>query len=464
MKNIWYTLLIGICFAQTSCEDFVEVDVSDNKIVSEMVFGSDETANSAVTGIYNELFKAEFSNGGFYSVSLLGGLSADEFRTTALNEELLEFGENEILAENSYNLLLWSSAYNIIYMCNAVMDGLEKYDGVSSAMKVQLLGETAFVRAFVYLYLVNLYGEVPLILSPDYRTNALASRSDAQEIYKSIISDLEMAITNLGDTFLEGQRIRPNKFTALALLARVHLYRENWEKAEEASTQVIGSTSNFDLVNNLDEVFLANSKEAIWQITPAGGGLSFATNEGRILILTSPPPDSQKPVALTNDLIGSYADVDIRKEHWIGKLDTEDEVYHYPFKYKVNSADVITEYSMVLRLAEQYLIRAEARAQLGKISESISDLNKIRARANIGTISAMAPIIGRDQLLDSLHLERRRELFTEWGHRWLDLKRTERASDVLGSIKTSWQTSDGLYPIPESEIDKNPNLEQNNGY
>lgn len=442
----------------------MEVDVPDNKIVSETVFGSDETANSAVTGIYNELFKAEFSNGGFYSVSLLGGLSADEFRTTALNDELLEFGENEILAENSYNLPLWSSAYNIIYMCNAVMDGLEKYDGVSSAMKVQLLGETAFVRAFVYLYLVNLYGEVPLILSPDYRTNALASRSDAQEIYKSIISDLEMAITNLGDTFLEGQRIRPNKFTALALLARVHLYRENWEKAEAASTQVIGSTSNFSLINNLDEVFLANSKEAIWQITPAGGSLSFATNEGRIYILTSPPPDSQKPVALTNDLIGSYADVDIRKENWIGRLDTEDEVYHYPFKYKVNSADEITEYSMVLRLAEQYLIRAEARAHQDKLAGAIADLDKIRTRAHLAPLSMIAPGINKVALLDSMQLERRRELFTEWGHRWLDLKRTERTSDVLGSIKTSWQPSDGLYPIPESEIDKNPNLEQNNGY
>lgn len=464
MKNIWYTLLIGICFTQTSCEDFVEVDVPDNKIVSETVFGSDETANSAVTGIYNELFNADFSNGGLRSVSLLGGLSADEFWTTALNDELLEFGENEILAENSYNLPLWSSAYNIIYMCNAVMDGLEKYDGVSSTMKLRLLGETAFVRAFVYFYLVNLYGEVPLVLSPDYRTNALASRSDAQEIYESIISDLETSISNLGNSFLDGQRIRPNKYTALALLARVYLYRENWEKAEAASTQVIGNISNFDLLNNLDEVFLANSKEAIWQITPAGRSLSYATNEGRILILTSPPPDSQKPVALTKDLMGSYADVDIRREHWIGKLDTEDEVYHYPFKYKVNSADEITEYSMVLRLAEQYLIRAEARAQLGKIPEAIRDLDKIRIRANLGRLSVIAPGINGSALLDSIHLERRRELFTEWGHRWLDLKRTERASDVLGSIKTSWQPSDGLYPIPESEIDKNPNLEQNNGY
>ena len=68
------------------------------------------------------------------------------------------------------------------------------------------------------------------------------------------------------------------------------------------------------------------------------------------------------------------------------------------------------------------------------------------------------------QLLDSIKLERRRELFTEWGHRWLDLKRWELASQLLSDKKEAWQPEDVLYPIPEEEIRKNYNLTQNDGY
>lgn len=449
---------------QSSCENFVEVDVPDHKIVSQTVFGSDETANSAVVGIYNELFNAEFSNGGFYSVTLLAGLSSDTFRTIYQYDEMIEFEENEILVQNSYNLTLWSSAYNIIYMCNAVMDGLQSYNGVSREMENKLMGEVQFVRAFVYFYLVNLYGEVPLIQTSDYRENALASRTKTEDIYSAIIADLENAITILGDTYNGGERTRPNKFTAMALLARVYLHLEDWEKAEIYSTDVINSTENYSLLNNLNEVFLANSKEAIWQISPAGGTLSFIPNEARMFILNDPPPDSQNPVALSNDLTASYPEEDFRLEQWIGTFTTDNQVYYYPFKYKTNSSDVIMEYSMVIRLAEQYLIRAEARAHQDKLIGAITDLDKIRKRANLAPLSTIASGIGGTALLDSIQVERQRELFSEWGHRWLDLKRTKTAPEVLSIKKTSWEATDVLYPIPEEEISKNPNLTQNNGY
>ncbi|PXX29946.1 RagB/SusD family nutrient uptake outer membrane protein [Arenibacter sp. ARW7G5Y1] len=465
MKHKWYIIVLSICLLHTACEEFVDVDLPDNKISSETVFGSDETANAAVMGIYNELYNLDgFSNGGFRSVTLLGDLSADNLRTITLNQEMSEFQESEIISDNAYNQTLWSSAYNIIYMCNAVLDGLDTYSGVSNKTRDRLMGEVQFVRAFAYFYLVNLYGEVPLVQSSDYRQNAMAPRSSIEDIYSAMTTDLESSIHVLGDSYGEGERWRANRFTAQALLARVHLYLENWEKAENHSTEIIGSTENFTLLDHLDDIFLANSKEAIWQITPAGRSLSFVTNEGRILILTSPPPNSQKPVALTTDLMGSFADEDLRMEHWIGKLDTEDGVYHYPFKYKVNSANVITEYSMVLRLAEQYLIRAEARAHQDNLPGAIADLDKIRTRAHLVPLSIIDPGINRAALLDSIHLERRRELFTEWGHRWLDLKRTGSVSKVLGIKKPLWQDTDVLYPIPETEIDKNPSLTQNNGY
>ncbi|WP_233530570.1 RagB/SusD family nutrient uptake outer membrane protein [Gelidibacter salicanalis] len=460
-----YIILISLYLLHTSCEDFVSVEVPDYKIISETVFSNDITANSAVVGIYNELFKADFSNGNFRSVTMLAGLSGDNLRTTALNYAMIEFGENEILNTNSYNLDLWSSAYKIIYMCNAVLDGLQMSEGVTTKMKDKLMAEARFVRAFVYFYLVNLYGDVPLIQTTDYRVNALASRNTTPEVYELIIDDLKSAVAVLDINFDNGERLRANKFTAMALLARTYLFVEDWENAETFSNQVIDSSDNYTLLENLNEVFLVNSKESIWQLSPAGrGALSFITNEARIFILTSPPPNSQQPVALSSEIIESYDNEDLRLKHWIGKFDTENQAFYYPFKYKNNSQGIITEYNMVMRLAEQYLIRAEARAQLGKLTESIVDLDKIRKRANLQLISDSAPDIGKEALLDSISKERNRELFSEWGHRWLDLKRTGIATEVLSNKKSSWQDTDLLYPIPEDEINKNPNLTQNNGY
>ena len=116
---------------------------------------------------------------------------------------------------------------------------------------------------------------------------------------------------------------------------------------------------------------------------------------------------------------------------------------------------------MVLRLAEQYLIRAEARAQQNNISGSQSDLNLIRNRAGLVNTAAN----DKTALLTAIEHERQVELFTEWGHRWLDLKRTNRADAVLGPIKApNWQPTDMLYPIPQTQIANDPNVHQNPGY
>lgn len=466
MKNKWYLIIISTCFIQSSCDDFVDVDVPDNRIVSKTVFTNDETANRAVVGIYNELFKADFSNGDLRSVTMLGELAADNFQTTVMNDAMKEFEDNNILVNNTYNLNLWSSAYKIIYMCNSVIYGLNTFQGVSEKMKDKLMAEAQFVRAFVYFYLVNLYGNIPLIQTTNYEENALAFRNTTSEVYDLIIDDLESAAAVLDATFDNGERLRANKYTAIALLARVYLFLEDWEKAETLSTQVIDSSENYSLLNNLDEVFLGNSKETIWQISPAGGGtLSFLTNEARVFILTSPPPNSQQPVALTADFLKTFNKEDFRLKHWIGEFNTETKVYSYPFKYKNNrSEETIIEYSMAMRLAEQHLIRAEAQAHQGKLIKAITDIDKIRKRAQIDLISKTIPNIDQESLIDSIQIERRRELFSEWGHRWMDLNRTGKASEILSNKVASWQDSDLLFPIPEFEINKNPNLTQNNGY
>jgi hypothetical protein len=135
--------------------------------------------------------------------------------------------------------------------------------------------------------------------------------------------------------------------------------------------------------------------------------------------------------------------------------------YYYPYKYKIVSNATISEYSMVLRLAEQYLIRAEARVQ-NNLPGAIGDLNVLRARASL---PALSTTLSPAQVTTAIEHERQVELFTEFGHRWLDLKRTGRADAVLGQLKgANWQPTDVLYPLPLTEIQTNQNLTQNPGY
>lgn len=461
MKYFKILILALICFLQISCDDFVEVEIPDDRIISESVFKNDETANSAVKGIYNELYQAQFSSGFQTSISVLSALSADNLKANVTTTNLLEFQENEIFISNSYNLGIWSSAYNIIYMANSVLRGLEENNGVSSEMEEKLSGEARFIRAFTYYYLVNLYGEVPLVLSTDYERNSQLSRNSTVEIYEQIVQDLEIAAEQLGSTYENGERLRANRFTAMALLARVYLNQGEWELAENYSTEVIESSETFELLAH-EEVFLANSREAIWQISPTEGGSTRTnTREGDFFIMLN----NRGSVALTEDLVDSFESDDTRLEQWIGLFETDTESYYFPYKYKVkNATEEISEYSMVMRLAEQYLIRAEARAELNKLTEALEDLNKIRERSNLSALSTDDPGINRDAIINHILEERRKELFTEWGHRWLDLKRRGEARAILSSKKPLWEDTDIFYPIPEDELRKNPNLIQNQGY
>ncbi len=453
-------LLVGLI--QISCEDLVEVPVPNDRIVSQTVFEKDKTANSAVIGIYNELYNSSFSSGLQTSISVLAGLSADNLESTVSTSNLIEYEENEIFISNSYNLNIWSSAYNIIYMTNAVLAGLNNSNNISQNLKEQLEGETRFIRGFTYFYLVNLYGNVPLVLTPNYENNAVINRSKDVDIYNQVIEDLEVAADVLDGTYEDGERLRVNAWVAKAFLARVHLYLGNWGLAEDLSTQVIEASETYQLLDNLNEVFLANSQEAIWQITPLAAGFGQSnTNEGSYFIMEN----NRENVALKEDFINSFDENDLRLRDWIGTFQTDNSRYFFPYKYKIkNATGTITEYSMVLRLAEQYFIRAEARTHQGNLAEAIEDLDKIRSRANLNSIVDSHPEINQEFLLDIIMQERRREFFTEWGHRWLDLKRTEKASEILSPIKPLWESSDVLYPIPEEELSKNPNLDQNIGY
>ncbi|MEP2056475.1 MAG: RagB/SusD family nutrient uptake outer membrane protein [Maribacter litoralis] len=215
----------------------------------------------------------------------------------------------------------------------------------------------------------------------------------------------------------------------------------------------------FGLEPDLNKVFLKDSPETIWQFKP--GEYPKNTREATQLIIQAIPGQTY---ALTDDLIEVFEEGDLRKTNWIASIsDTEGTVtLHYAHKYKANLNETESlEYSILLRSAELYLIRAEARAHLGKITGAQQDLNAIRNRAGLPNTTAHTTT----DLLSAILQERRTEFFTEQGHRWFDLKRTGLANETLQDQKLNWQPRGVLLPVPESEIEMNPNLlPQNNGY
>ncbi|SMC98103.1 RagB/SusD family nutrient uptake outer membrane protein [Pedobacter nyackensis] len=453
-------LLFTFLILLGSCKKFLDINPPKDRIDRSKVFENDETATSAVIGVYSQMAgnTLGFASGGNSSVSVLGGLSADELKS--YSDALKFFSENQIQTNDSKINNVWRTAYNYIYTANAIIEGLAVVNGVSESTKKQLLGEAKFIRAFCYFYLTNLFGDVPLILNTNYKVNENAPKSSSATIYSQTITDLLDAETLLSDSYVTNERVRPNKWVAKSLLSRVYLYTEKWDLAAQKASEVINHKVLYTLVNDLDKVFLKNSTEAIWQLVPPAGQ---NTTEGGFFILTATPTS----VSLSPDLLAAFDNsLDNRKNVWIKELNNTTGRYSYSYKYKIRTSSLVTvpvtEYSMVIRLAELHLIRAEAKARLGQVEPALDDINIIRRRAGIVTpVTGLNPL----QCLMEIRKQRRLELFTEWGHRWLDLKRTVEANTILPPLKgSSWQNTDVLYPIPDEEINRNINLIQNLGY
>jgi hypothetical protein len=391
-------------------------------------------------------------------------------------DELIQFGNgnnpfftNNLLPTTGDISAIWNAAYYDIYTTNAAIEGLQASATLSTAIKNQLTGEAKFLRAFIYFYLVNYFGDVPLATTTAYAATSLLPRSPATIVYQQIISDLKDAKDLLATDYSvsKDERTRANAWAATALLARVYLYTSDWANAEAQATAVINNTGDYTLAAaaDLNTVFLANNREAILQLQDINiDNFLFATQEGNTFI--PPDPTINPNYILTDQLLAAFEPDDLRRINWVDSNDFSGSgtFYYYPHKYKVRETtpDNITEYYVLLRLAEQYLIRAEARAQQSNPDGALADVNMIRLRANLLPLSD--PSISKEQLLAAIAQERRVEFFAEWGHRWFDLKRTGQADAVLGPIKPQWKETAKLFPIPLSEIEIDPNLSQNKGY
>ncbi len=453
------------------CKKFMTIDPPNYQLVTQSVFSNNATATSAQLSIYSQWSLNPVS----YKTLQITGNSSDELFNYSTDLGLRGYYTNNILPLSEAASDVWTPAYNYIYQANAIITGLKNNSSLNVKIAQQLIGESEFLRAYWHFYLTNLFGDIPLVTSTDYTVNGTISRTPQVDVYKQIVTDLLDAQSKLNVNFVDGsdtttttERTRPTSWAATALLARVYLYLKDYSNAYEQANKVIGNATLFSITDSLNQVFLKNSRESIWQLQAVS--TSIDTYEGYGFILTTTPGSGLSACStISTQLLAAFEPNDARKSKWIGSIAVGAKTYFFPYKYK-NRTVSTSEYSTLLRLAEQYLIRAEAQANgAGNgISGAINDINVIRKRAGLLPYSGA---IDQSSVMNAILHERQVELFTEGCHRWFDLKRTGMVNTVMGSPGNvcsekggTWNPNATLYAIPQTERNNDPNLSQNIGY
>lgn len=464
INNIFIVLLLSAA----GCKNAVEIPTPSTSLVGSNVYADPKTATAVLTGIYDNMHANSGFADGTQAITTYMGTAADEMKNYYVGTAAKQFYQNAL--SESPGTYFWAQFFKYIYVANNAIEGLNKSTALSQDVKQQLLGEALFSRAFMNFYAVNLYGDIPLVTTTDYQANNVVARTPQADVYKAIITDLLSAQSMLTDDYkdannqLTDTKIRPNKAAATALLARTYLYTGDWKNAELQSTSLI-ENSNYTL-EPLANAFLIGSSEAIWQL--AAANTSFTNTIDAYYFVMKTTPGTNHHITLSTQLLNAFEAGDNRRTQWVGTFTKGGVTYYYPYKYRNNqTGSAPTEYLVVLRLAEQYLIRAEARAQLGE-ANATDDLNTIRNRAGLNNYAGPTD---KNSLLAAILHERQIELMAEWGHRWFDLKRTGNLDAVMGGANGvcaakggTWSSDWALLPLPVSEITINPNLKQNHGY
>jgi hypothetical protein len=447
--------LAVICMMASSCKKLIQIPPSPkNELSATQIFADSVDALGAISAIYNNGLTPDINNG---VITFVSGLSSDELTNTSgsdLDAQAIFY--NAPTTDNGYVEQLWGGAYGAIYRINACIAGISASTGISASCKKQYLGELEVYRALYCFDMVNLFGAVPLPLTTDFKTNATLPRTSTTAVYTQIAADLTDATTKLTAKYPSSGHARPNVYTAWGYLAKVYLYLGQYQDATNAASMVINS-GVYSLSTDLTKAFLDGSAEALWQL-PLTTTLYGQTNAGYIFV---PPANTIPTYTINAPLLNAFEAGDKRRTSWVGTTVVGGTTYYYPDKYKNRTtAPMPIEDVMMLRLADIYLVRAEASANLNQLTTAAADINLIRQRAGLNSSTAST----QATILTAIYHERQTELFVEQADRWFDLKRTGMADAVLSVEKPGWVPSHALLPVPVAELQNDPKLTQNPGY
>ncbi|MDX1909168.1 MAG: RagB/SusD family nutrient uptake outer membrane protein [Bacteroidia bacterium] len=437
-------LMLALLLAMSGCAE--RLDLKPFQSVSEeLALGSDGNVKTVLTGAYDALSDGDLYGGNILrNAELLGG--DDEVAWVGTFNGPREIFNKAMITTNGDVELMWTESYQTINIANNVIASLAV---VNEADRAQVEGEALFIRSLMYFDLVRFFAPqyetataneagVPLVLTPtrDVSAASQVSRASIGQVYAQIIADLTKA---------EGLLASENDYqatagAAAALLARVYLQQGAYAEATAAADRVISSgvyalNGDYEDAFNLDE----NGAEDIFAIQ-----LTEQDGVNNMNLFFSIP-----------DFGGRDGDIEVLEDH-LALYDAADT--RLALFFEGNGATRSGKWNnqfgniSVIRLAEMYLIRAEANLRQGSSTgaEPLADYNTLRERAGLPAATAVT--------VDDILLERRRELAHE-GFRIHDQRRTRQS---VGS--RPYNDPKLVFPIPQREINANPNLSQNTGY
>lgn len=448
MKRIVFISLLtaGLGLLASACDALLD-QTPANYVSDKAIIVDAASAQAALNGVYHQL-GAEGYYGGKYFVAGIY-LAGDNVTWTGSLNYYYDFNTHQYSADNQLLSKAWYAIYATVNQANQVIDKVTALDNVNAEEKARIIGEATLIRSLAFFDLARTWGNIPLVRratsSPDQFAGV--KQTPASTVYQEVIADVK-SIYN--DLLASSDRDHISKATADAFLARVFLYAGDWENAEIHAGRLI-TNGTYELIDY--PLFLKGklTRESIWELT-----YSSSNKNEHSLYWRSPNdggrhewgPSKELVALLSNPLVGGsrkslFTDLSTAQvpDYYVGNL------YYRP------TGD---DPAFLFRIAEQYLIRAEARARKTNpdLQGALSDLNAVRRRAQV--LDSRASTLA--EVLQAIENERRVEFALE-PHRWFDLIRTSRAVQVLGV-----QLYQTLFPIPYNDIQADNDLIQNPEY
>lgn len=455
IKNYTAILVIPIVFLASSCKNLLDPQPllyvsEDNSILNK------KSADAALIGAYSALSQNNYQGNNFrYIVNL----SDDNLRWVGNSPSNREFDVHDVFATNTSVSSLWGALYSTINISNNIIQTTPKVNDptFSQSDRNVVIGEAYFIRAMAYFDLVRLWGNVPIITESTRNPNSGdgIGNSAPELVYRQVSEDLESAQNLLPQNPAVLNRNRATIYAVWALKSRLFLYLKEWQKASDYADLVIKETGKFSLVSSYPQFFNAkNTTESIFEIDyTINNKNSFAGNwfASNITGGTRELLPTDEFIALARGPYGGD------RKSLLLDINTPPKgiITYGNMNFKISTGE---NQVYALRIAELYLIRAEAKAELSRPAEAVADIRTIRLRAkaqddDLNGLTDKAAIIGK------VLQERRLELAYE-SHRWFDLIRRGIAQQVLG-ITDAHKL---LYPIPRQELLVDKSLKQNPGY
>jgi hypothetical protein len=474
-KYLFIILLVSPIIFSTSCKKLQE----DPKAVltTEQFYKTKSDAISAVTSVYNALnASGQTIYNSLFQIGL--DIASDEALPgpRARNANVRAFAVLSHATTNDRVEEIWKQHYAAINRANVAIDRIPAID-MDATLRTRLVNEAKFLRALYYFNLVRLYGGVPLVLhepSSLGNTEIFVKRNTLDEVYQQIIQDFKDA-ENLPASFTGTDIGRATGGAAKSLLTRVYLTRKDWDNTITKSLEVINGSYGYDLFSNFADVFNKvnnNGKEHIF----SAQFKSYTNGRGNSLGSRGTPTgipgiDGGDADIPTTNLYGLYQAGDKRRDVTFFKSlvsPTNGNTYTFTphfrkyFDASVNPSTGESGINFpIIRFADVLLEYAEAlNEKSGPTADAYAAVNRVRIRAGLGELTGLS----KDQFRDSIYQERRLEFVYEH-QRWFDLVRIGRLVESLHAVgKTNAVQKHYLYPIPQREIDLNPNLTQNPGW